>query len=65
MSAHGFISYFLADKDQRIISSSNTELIGQVVKEHETFVGHALEGRVTVSAPFASQAILKDQQGRM
>jgi hypothetical protein len=65
MSAHGFITYFLADKDQRIISSSNAELIGQVVKEHESFVGHALEGRVTVSPPFASQAILKDQQGRM
>jgi serine/threonine protein kinase len=65
MSAHGFITYFLADKDQRVISSSNPELIGQVVKEHETFVGHALEGRVAVSPPFASQAILKDQQGHM
>jgi eukaryotic-like serine/threonine-protein kinase len=65
MSAHGFISYFVADKDQRVVSSSNLELIGQSVKEHETFVGHALEGRVAVSPPFASRAMLKDQRGRL
>jgi serine/threonine protein kinase len=65
LSAHGFISYFLADKDNRILSSSNAELIGQIVKEHEGFVGHALEGRVAVSPPFASLAMLKDEHGRM
>jgi eukaryotic-like serine/threonine-protein kinase len=65
LSAHGFISYFLADKENRVVSSSNLELIGQVVKEHEVFVGHALEGRVSVSPPFASRAMLKDQHGRI
>jgi eukaryotic-like serine/threonine-protein kinase len=44
LSAHGFISYFLADKENRVLSSSNPELVGQIIQEHEGFVGHALEG---------------------
>ena len=29
MSAHGFVSFFLADKQQRVVASTNDELIGQ------------------------------------
>jgi hypothetical protein len=35
MSAHSFVSYTLADKQQRIVSASNSELIGQTLPEYE------------------------------
>jgi eukaryotic-like serine/threonine-protein kinase len=65
MSAHSFVSYFLADKQQQVVSSSNPELIGQIVAEHEAFLGRALEGQIVVSPPFASVALLKDDRGRI
>ena len=65
MSAHSFTAYLVADKQQRIISSSNAELIDQTIPEYERFLNRALEGEVTVSPPFASVVLLKDEQGRM
>lgn len=64
MSAHSFASYILADKQQRIVASSNPELIGQTFKEYEAFLSRALEGQVAVSPPFSSVSLLKDERGR-
>jgi serine/threonine protein kinase len=64
MSAHGFTRYILADKQQRIISATSPELVGQTISEYEGFLGRALEGQVVVSPPFASVVRLKDDKGR-
>jgi serine/threonine protein kinase len=65
MTAHNFVSYFLADREQRVVASSNLELIGQTFPEYETFLRRALEGQVTVSPPFPSVGIMKDDRGKM
>jgi serine/threonine protein kinase len=65
MSSHQFVSFFLADKERKIVASSNSELLGQTVPQYESFLGRALEGQATVSPPFPSLAIMKDEVGRL
>jgi serine/threonine protein kinase len=63
MSSHGFVRFILVDKQQRIVSATSPELIGQTIPEYEGFLNRALEGQVTVSPPFASVVRLKDDRG--
>ena len=65
MSAHSFVSFILADKQHKILSSSNPQLIGQTIPEYEEFLIRALEGQVAVSPPFPSVVLMKDERGRM
>jgi predicted Ser/Thr protein kinase len=65
MSSHNFVGYILADKDHRILSATTTELIGRVNEDYEGFLASALDGNVTVSAPFPSIFMMKDERGRM
>jgi eukaryotic-like serine/threonine-protein kinase len=65
MSAHNFHRYILADKQQRIVSATSPELIGQVIPEYESFLNRALEGQVVVSPPFQSVVLMKDDKGRL
>jgi tRNA A-37 threonylcarbamoyl transferase component Bud32 len=65
MSAHNFVRYILADKQQRVVSATSPELIGQTIPEYESFLNRALEGQISVSPPFASVVLMKDERGRM
>ena len=65
MSAHNFIRYILADKQQRIVSATSPELMGQTIPEYESFLNRALEGQVVVSPPFPSVVLMKDEKGRL
>ncbi len=65
MSAHDFVGFLLADKQQRTIAATTPELLGQVVPQHEDFMTRTLEGKTTVSAPFPSVSIQKDRTGKM
>lgn len=65
MSSHKFTGYFLADTQQRVVAASSPETIGQIVPEHEAFLTRALDGQTTVSSPYRSVAILKDEHGRL
>ncbi len=65
MSAHNFVRYILADKQQRIVSATSPELIGQTIREYESFLTPALEGQVVVSPPFKSVVLMKDDKGRL
>ncbi len=65
MSSHQFVSYFLADKNQRIVASSNIELRDQTIGRHEEFLNRALEGQTIVSAPFPSVVLMKDEFGQI
>jgi eukaryotic-like serine/threonine-protein kinase len=65
MSAHSFVAYILADKQQRIVSSTSPELLNQTIPEYEPFLNRALEGQVAVSPPFSSVVLMKDERGRM
>src|SRR5262245_49811681 len=64
MSAHSFIRYILVDKNLRILAGTSPELLDRTIPEYESFLRRGLEGRVTVSAPFPSVAILADEHGR-
>jgi hypothetical protein len=65
MSAHNFVRYIVADKQQRVVSATSPELIGQTIPEYESFLTKALEGQVVVSPPFASVVLMKDEKGRL
>ncbi len=65
MTAHLFVSYFVTDKDQKVVASSNAELIDRTIAQHEPFVTRALDGETTASAPFPSTAMLKDARGNV
>jgi eukaryotic-like serine/threonine-protein kinase len=65
MTAHNFSRYILADKQQRIVSATSPELIGQNIPEYERFLTRALEGNVVVSPPFPSVVLMKDEKGRL
>ena len=64
MTSHQFVTYFVADKQQKILSATNPEFVGQVVPEHESFLALTLDGQTTVSPPFPSVVIMKDERGR-
>jgi serine/threonine protein kinase len=65
MSSHNFTRYVLADKQQRIVSATSPELIGQMIPEYESDLSRALEGEVVVSPPFASVVLMKDEKGKL
>jgi serine/threonine protein kinase len=66
MSAHDFVSYFLADKQFQILASNHPELVRQSVpKPYELAVSQALAGRLGVSPPYPSTVTLKDEFGRV
>src|SRR4051812_41538325 len=64
MSSHDFITFFVADKQQKIIASTHPEHIGQALPQHEAFLTRALSGQTTVCPPFPSTVALKDEFGR-
>ena len=63
MTAHDFVGYVVADKRQRIVAASTSQLIGQTIPQFQPFLTRALEGRPTVSAPFPSVVMLSDSAG--
>jgi len=65
MSAHHFAGFMLADKDRRIVASANQELVGKVFDSYDHFLSPALEGQTTVSPPFASLVLMKDENGKL
>jgi len=64
MSAHDFVGFVVADKQSKIIASSELELIGQTVPQYESFLTRTFDGNPNVSPPFPSVMALKDRSGR-
>ena len=66
MSSNDFVGYVLFDRRQKILSAYSQELVGRPVPaQYESFVAKTLEGRTTVSTPFASIVMLKDRSGKL
>jgi serine/threonine protein kinase len=66
IQAHQFVSYFLADKQFRILASSNVELLSQTIPtQYEAIVSRTLSGQATVTPPFSSTVTIKDEFGRV
>ena len=65
MSAHHFVCYILADKEQRIIAANTPQLLDQQVPQYESFLRRALEGQVIVSPPFPSVVVMPDEHGQL
>ena len=65
MSAHNYVGYIIADKDQKILSASSPELINKVeVPGLEYLFTAMLDGKTTVCPPFLSVDALKDTYGK-
>ncbi len=66
LSAGDYFGYFVADKSKRILSASNAELIGQKdIPEYDGPISHALEGEPTISVPYASVIMTRDDSGKV
>jgi serine/threonine protein kinase len=65
MTAHQFISFLVADREQKTLASSNIELLDQTIRQHEPFLTRTLDGQTTVSPPFASVTMQKDERGNV
>src|SRR5262245_5926868 len=64
MSSHDFITFFVADKQQRILASTHPEHIGQVVAQHEAFLTRALSGQPAVCPSSPITVSLKNEFDR-
>jgi len=64
MTSHQFVSFFLADKQRKILASSNIELVGQTIPQYEHFLTPALDGQTAISPPFPSVVLMKDEFGK-
>jgi eukaryotic-like serine/threonine-protein kinase len=66
LSAGDYGGYFIADKDKRILSSASTELIGQKdIPEYNAVIAKALEGEPSISPPFSSVTLMRDDAGKL
>ncbi len=65
MVSHGFDNFFVADRQMKILAASSSETLGLTVAEYESFLTRALDGVTTVSTPFPSVSLLKDEFGRL
>ena len=65
MSAHNFVGYIVADKQQRIVASTNIELIGQTVPEYETFLTARWRAKRSSARRLPASDAMKDENGRV
>ena len=65
MVSHDFVGFFVTDRKQKILASSETELVGRVIGEYESFLARAIEGTTSFSTPMPSIVLMKDDRGRM
>src|SRR5262245_25635931 len=65
MTSHQFVTFFLADKQRKILAASNIELIGQTIPQYEQFLTATLDGQTAISPPFPSVVLMKDEFGKM
>jgi eukaryotic-like serine/threonine-protein kinase len=65
MSAHDYHGYFVIDQSKRILSATFDELIGRDdIPDIDATVTRALEGETSLSPPFPSLMMHKDESGR-
>lgn len=65
MVSQDFVGYFVVDRDLKILASSNTEQMGLTIPDYEPFLTRTIEGTTTVSAPFPSAVLMKDDAGKL
>ncbi|WP_238397479.1 serine/threonine protein kinase [Anatilimnocola aggregata] len=65
MQSHKFFGYIVANRDQRVVASNSEELIGQTHPSYDDLLGRVLDGRSTVTPPYASIALQKDHDGKL
>jgi predicted Ser/Thr protein kinase len=66
LTAHDYVGYLVADKDQRIIAAASPQLIGQRdIPQYSDFLSCGLAGTTCLSPPFAGMVVaLKDEGGQ-
>jgi serine/threonine protein kinase len=66
LTAHGYVGFFLVNKEQTVVASSSPEFVGRTVPpENAEFVTKCLSGVSCLSPPFASIAAIKDDNGKI
>lgn len=65
MASHQYLGYMVVDKNKRVLSATLEDMIGRKdIPEYDSFLARALEGKTTVSPPFPSTTIMKDEFGQ-
>ena len=66
LSSHDYAGYIIADKSRKVIAAATEELIGrEIIPEFEALFQKALKGEASITPPFASVVMLKDETGRL
>lgn len=66
LSSHDYAGYIVAGKSGKVIAAATEELIGrEVIPEFEELFQKALKGKASVTPPFGSVVMLKDETGRL
>jgi eukaryotic-like serine/threonine-protein kinase len=65
MVSHDFVGYFVVNRNQKILASSNVERIGLTIPDYEPFLTRTMDGNTTISTPFPSVVMMKDESGKL
>ena len=66
LSSHDYAGYIVAGKSGNVIAAETEELIGrEIIPEFEVLFQKALKGEASITPPFGSVVMLKDESGRL
>jgi serine/threonine protein kinase/uncharacterized membrane-anchored protein YhcB (DUF1043 family) len=65
LSIHDYSGFIVSDRNNRIQAATNTDLVGRVIDQYESFLSKVLAGETTVCPPFPSVTAIKDERGNV
>jgi eukaryotic-like serine/threonine-protein kinase len=66
LSSHDYAGYIVAGKAGKVVAAATEELIGrEVIPEFEELFQKAIKGEASITPPFGSMVMLKDETGRL
>lgn len=65
MSSHGYVGFFVADKNNKIIATSHAETFGREIPQYDAIIARSLDGEPSICAPFPSTVTMKDEFGKV
>lgn len=66
LSSHDYAGYIVAGKAGKVVAAATEELIGrEIIPEFEELFQKSLKGKASITPPFGSVVMLKDETGRL
>ena len=66
LTSHDYAGYIVASKSGKVIAAATEELVGrEIIPEFQDLFQKALKGEASITPPFGSVVMLKDEAGRL